>query len=56
MRYTYEQFWGEHAYRIESDGREASVLIDGEVKHRVRCGVRLITDKAGNLLDTREIE
>ena len=55
-RYTYEQVWGEHAYRIESDGEEARVLVDGVEKHRVRCGVRLITDKEGRLLATREIE
>ncbi len=54
--YTYEQVWGEHTYRIESDGQEAAVIIDGEEKHRVKCGVRLVTDKTGRLLFTREIE
>ena len=55
-KYTYEQVWGEHAYRIESDGEEARVLVDGVEKHRARCGVRLITDREGRLLVTREIE
>jgi len=54
--YTYEQVWGEHTYRIESDGREAAVIIDGKEKHRVACGIRLVTDRAGRLLFTREIE
>ena len=54
--YTYEQVWAEHVYRIESDGQEAAVIIDGEEKHRVKCGVRLVTDRTGRLLFTREIE
>ena len=56
LTYTYEQVWGEHTYRIESDGKEALVLIDGKEKHRAACGVRLVTDKAGRLIYTREIE
>ena len=54
--YTYEQVWGDNTYRIESDGKEADVIINGEKKHHVKCGVRLVTDKAGRLLFTREIE
>ena len=54
--YTYEQVWGENTYRIESDGKEASVFVNGEEKHRVKCGVRLVTDKAGRLLYQLEIE
>ena len=54
--YTYEQGWGENVYRIESDGQEAAVFVNGEEKHRVKCGVRLVTDKTGRLLFTREIE
>ena len=54
--YEYEQVWGTHSYRIESDGEEAAVYVDGEEKHRVKCGVRLVTDKTGRLLFTREIE
>ena len=54
--YTYEQVWGENIYRIESDGSEAAVFINGEEKHRVRSGVRLVTDKSGRLLFIREIE
>ena len=54
--YTYEQVWGENTYRIESDGKEAAVFVNGAEKHRVNCGVRLVTDKTGRLLFTREIE
>ena len=54
--YTYEQVWGENTYRIESDGKEAGVFVNGEEKHRVKCGVRLVTDKAGRLLYQLEIE
>ena len=56
MAYSYEQVWGENTYRIESDGKEASVLVNGEEKHRVKCGVRLVTDKTGRLLYQLEIE
>ena len=54
--YTYEQVWGENTYRIESDGKEAVVFVNGQEKHCVKCGVRLVTDKTGRLLFTREIE
>ncbi len=54
--YTYEQVWGDSSYRIESDGKEAAVYVNGEEKHRARCGIRLVTDRAGRLLYTREIE
>ena len=48
--------WGAHAYCIESDGQAARVLVDGVEKARSACGMRLITDQAGNVLDTVEIE
>ncbi|MBQ8202275.1 MAG: hypothetical protein IJZ74_10985 [Clostridia bacterium] len=54
--YAYEQVWGDHVYRIESDGKEARVLIDGAEKHRSPCGIRLITDRAGHLLGRCDIE
>ena len=54
--YEYELGWSEHTYRVESDGRTARVLVDGEEKAVSRCGVRLITDQAGNVLDQVEIE
>ncbi len=54
--YEYELGWGEHVYRVESDGKTARILVDGEEKAVSRCGVRLITDQAGNVLDHVEIE
>ena len=54
--YEYELGWGEHTYRVESDGRTARILVDGVEKAVSRCGVRLITDQAGNVLDQVEIE
>ena len=56
MNYTYEQQWGEHIYRIESDGETARVIFDGVEKHRHACGVRLVTDLNGKLLEVRTIE
>lgn len=55
-KYSYEQGWGEHVYRVESDGETASAFVDGIEKFCGKCGIRLITDKAGNILETVEIE
>lgn len=54
--YRYEQRWGERVYAIRSDGRCAEIYVDGKLRHRADCGVRLITDESGNLLTTRTIE
>ena len=32
------------------------MFVNGQEKHCVKCGVRLVTDKTGRLLFTREIE
>ena len=55
-KYTYEQGWGEHVYRIESDGQHARAWADGCEVYSGRCGVRLVTDKAGKLLYQLDIE
>lgn len=54
--YTYEQVWDNHVYRIESDGAHATVLINGDVRYVLPCGVRVITDAQGILLRVRAIE
>lgn len=54
--YTYEQGWGEHVYRIESDGESARAFADGREIYCGKCGVRLVTGKTGNILYTVEIE
>lgn len=54
--YTYQQQWAGRSYAIESDGRKARVLVDGVEKHVSACGVRLITDRDGNLLRVRRLE
>ena len=54
--YRYEQCWDERVFRIESDGREADVLIDGEKRYHAPCGLRLITDLSGRLLEQRALE
>ena len=54
--YRYEQAWGENTYEIRSDGRRASILINGEERYCVPCGIRIITDRNGNLLRTRALE
>lgn len=52
----YELEWGEHAYRVVSDGRTARVFVDGEEIFCGECGIRLVTDQAGKRLRTVEIE
>jgi hypothetical protein len=54
--YTYEQEWNGHRYRIESDGSEGHIFVDGKEKMASPCGVRLITDREGRLITTRRIE
>ena len=48
--------WGERTYRIENDGRTARILIDGELRYVLPCGIRVITDRDGTLLRVRAIE
>ncbi len=52
----YQLEWGGRVYAIQSDGREAGIFVDGVEKHRCACGVRVITDREGNILRIREIE
>lgn len=54
--YRYEQVWGENTYEIRSDGRHAQILIDGEIRYEVPCGIRVITTKDGRLLRVRQLE
>lgn len=54
--YTYEQRISSRTYRIESNGQEAHIFVDGLEKMASPCGVRLITDREGRLITTRRIE
>lgn len=54
--YVYEQTWDGHAYRVESTGTSARVLVDGALVQESPCGVRLITTPEGRLIRTVEIE
>ena len=55
--YAYEQGWGGHLYRVDSDGRTARLSVDGRtLPGDVPCGVRLITDRDGRPLARRRIE
>lgn len=54
--YTYEQRWGKRTLRVESDGERARILMDGREIAREKCGVRVITDEEGRVMDTRVIE
>lgn len=54
--YLYEQAWDGRVYRIESNGCQARVFVDGELRHQAECGQRLICHADGTLLRTRRIE
>lgn len=56
LRYSYSLRWSGRVYEIRSDGQTAQVFIDGALRHVSPCGVRLITDRDGELIGTREIE
>ena len=55
-RCTYEQRWGHRTYRIENNGTSARILLNGRELLRSPCGVRIVTDEAGQILRTRRIE
>lgn len=56
LNYSYTQHFGDHAYRIESDGRTAWALVDGKLICAQHCGIRIITDREGNILRQVDIE
>ena len=55
--YLYERKWLGHCYTLESDGERGEIRLDGKRLMRdVACGSRVITDRAGQVLDIRTIE
>ena len=48
----YTQQWGERSYRVCSDGTKAEGFCLGKKVFEVDCGVRVVTDYEGNLLNT----
>ena len=52
----YEAVFYHHRYRIKSDGKTASVRVDGREIAQTTCGIRLITDEAGQVLRSVSIE
>lgn len=53
---TYDAQFYEHRYAIRSDGKKAELFLDGKKLGRWDCGIRVVTDEAGNLLRTVPIE
>ncbi len=51
-----ELIWGEHAYRASWDGRTARAFADGREIYCGPCACRVVTDQAGKILRTVEIE
>ena len=54
--YEYRTAFYGHRYEILSTGRKAEIRIDGRPAGRYGCGVRVITDAAGEILRTVPIE
>ncbi len=54
--YVYEQRMHGRLYRIESNGSEGHIFVDGKERMASPCGMRLITDREGRLITTRRIE
>ena len=54
--YTYEQVWGENTYRVTSDGKTAHAYVNDQEIYCGKTGIRLVTNAAGKVLYTVEIE
>ena len=54
--YEYEAVFYEHRYAIRSTGQKAKVLVDGRCVLESPCGLRVITDRRGNIMQTIPIE
>ena len=48
LEYNYRAEWNGHVYETKSDGRAATAIVDGSEVYAGPCGVRVITDEAGN--------
>ena len=56
MECEYRAEWNGHIYSVRSDGQTAAFAADGRAIWSGKCGVRVVTDEAGNILRTVEIE
>lgn len=54
--YRYTQRYLGRVWTVESDGEAAACLLDGKTLWHGSCGVRVTTDEAGRVLETRSIE
>lgn len=52
---AYEQVWGNHSYRIQNTGTWAEGFMDEKKIFRCQCGLKIITDKAGRVLDVKRL-
>jgi len=56
LEYEYRAGWNSHEYLIRSDGQHAVAKADGQAIYEGPCGLRLITDEAGRILDRKMLE
>ena len=48
--------WGDRSWRTVMDGREAAAFLNGREIWRGKCGQRVLTDLAGQVVDIRSFE
>lgn len=53
---TYEQIWGDHAYKIVNHGTGAEAFVDGKKVFEAGANQKIITDLRGNKLAVRSFE
>ena len=56
LEYEYTARWNGHTYAVKSDGASAEAFADGKRIYSGGCGVRVIADEAGVMLDRKRIE
>ena len=52
FEYEYKACFYDHRYMIKSNGQRAEMWVDGRLIHAFDCGVRIITDDQGAILNT----
>ena len=56
MEYTYEAEFYAHHYAVRSNGKKAEITVDQLSLGTFPCGQRMITDRAGRILQAVRIE
>ena len=52
----YEQEWGDYLYKIENDGKNFAIFVNGKQIRQAEVGKKTVTDLRGKGLETREMK